>query len=189
VSKNLFISLFISLILHGLLFLGLTGVIVQKKEVYAKKQGQAAIKIRLSVYKEPTRMTPPKPVSKKGKRKIKKEQLKKKQVSQASKSKVKETKGSDKILAKYLSQVREAIMRKKIKLRMAKRLRLKGDVGLYFLLKKPNIIEGVRVLKTSTYPQLDQSALATMEAVEEIPMMPSELELDQIPITVVISYQ
>lgn len=188
-SKNLFISLFISLVLHGLLFFGVRNFVIQNKEVFAKKKGQAAIKIRLSVYEEPTRVTPPKPVAKEGSRKLKKEQQKKKQVSQASKSKVKETKGSDKILAKYLSQVREAIMQKKVKLRMAKRLRLKGDVGLYFLLKKPNIIEGVRVLKTSTYPQLDQSALATMEAVDEVPVMPSELELDQIPITVVISYQ
>ena len=72
---------------------------------------------------------------------------------------------------------------------MATKLRLKGDVGLYFLLKKPNIIEGVRVLRPSAFPQLDQSALATIDAVEDIPIMPKELELDQIPITVVISYQ
>lgn len=175
--------------MHGVLLLSSKNFEFFEKEVFSKKQGQAAIKVRLSVYQPPKKATPVPPKSLKGKQKLKEKKKKTSKKSEASKSKVKKTQGTDTVLAKYLSEVRAAIMQKKIKLRMAKRLRLKGDVGLYFLLKKPNIIEGVRVMKPSKFPQLNQSALATMDAVKDVPLMPKELELDQIPITVVISYQ
>ena len=187
-SKNLAISFIFSALLHGLVLMGARTWMIHDKKVFSKKQGEAAIKVRLSVYQKAQPLKPTLSSAAKGKRpeKVSKKTVQK---TQSSKSKVKQTKGSDELLAKYLSQVREAILRHKIKLRMAKRLRLKGDVGLYFLLKKPNIIEGVRVLKSSTFPQLDQSALATLDAVDNIPTMPEQLKLNQIPITVVISYQ
>lgn len=180
-GKHLLIAFLASMTLHALI-LG-TMSLLSKKQVYAKNPGQGAMKVKLSVYQPPVK-SPPKTAGKK-----KKQAKAKKHQNTSSLSKVKQNKGSDQLIAKFLTAVRSAILNNKYKSRMAKKMRLKGEVELFFVLKSPNIIQDLKVIKPSPYGQLNESAMQTVASVSDVPVIPPKLNLQEIPITVVISYQ
>ena len=86
-------------------------------------------------------------------------------------------------LAKYISNVRNKIADHKYKNRLAKRLKLTGEVKLKFNLSWQNKITDVEVITPSKYQALNQSALTTMEMVKRIPSFPKEITEKNITVT------
>jgi TonB family protein len=91
-------------------------------------------------------------------------------------------------LSKYLSDVRNTIVKNKFKNKIASQLKLKGPVELGFVIEKPNIVKEVQVLKSSGHTPLDQSALQTLKNVENFPQIPEDLELSKVSINFTVEY-
>ena len=97
--------------------------------------------------------------------------------------------GVNSLMSKYLSEVRSIIVKNKFKNKIASRLQLKGPVELGFIIEKPNVIKNIQVLKSSGHLPLDQSALQTLQNVENFPNIPESLELSSVAINFIVDYQ
>lgn len=116
----------------------------------------------------------------KKKKAIAKPQMKKiAQPQKSSRGKV--NSGKKTIIAKYLTSVREKMANFKYKNRLAKRLKLKGEVKLKFDLVWPNEIKNVEVVLPSKYKALTKSAIESLSRVDELPSFPSEIKEKEIP--------
>lgn len=96
--------------------------------------------------------------------------------------------GENTLLSRYLSEVRNTIVKNKYKNRKASKLNLKGPVEVAFTIQKPNIIKDIQILKSSGYVPLDQSAIQTLSKMEEFPQIPDDLEIANISINFTLEY-
>jgi TonB family protein len=92
-------------------------------------------------------------------------------------------------MSEYLSRVRFQIVKFNYRNRLARKLKLKGKVGISFTIRFPNIIEDLKVIKSSGYDALDNSGLRTIESIDNMPNLPKKLEINTLPITTSILYQ
>lgn len=185
-KKSVAIPILASLVLHALLFVSLNKDFFKTKTVYSKNLGKASIKLRLSstLIKK---IEPPKKV--KAKKPLKQKKKKATQNSVANSATKKSTQGDDVLINQYLSSVRSAIAKNKYKSPMAERLKLKGSVKMQFLIKVPAIISDIKIVEPSRFKQLNDSAIQTVQNTQDIPTIPSELKLSEIPLTLVITYE
>lgn len=182
------LSLLASLLFHGVLFISFNKNLFQKKIVYSKNIGKASIKIKLTqtiVKKE--KIEPLKKSTKKIQDKTPKKKNQKNVT--ANNAKEKSTAGDEVLMNKYLSEVRSAIAKNKYKSPMATRLKLTGSVKMQFLIKRPAMISDIKVIEASRFSQLNDSAVQTIQSTSDIPIIPEEIKLNEIPLTLVITYE
>lgn len=179
---KLFLSFFVSFCFHGFLLWGASNTFLEKKENFSKNNGQTEIRaiIQISENKE---------VKKKGNQKEKKKTANKPKQTNSSQAQGKIDQGQTSIIAKYLTEVRTLIVKHKYKSRMAKKLKLKGEVSISFIINKPNIITALKIEKSSNLSILDDSALQTVKAVEAFPIIPNALKESSIPVLFNVIYE
>jgi protein TonB len=158
----------------------------------SKNQGITKIKVSLGVFEQvkKTKRFPDKGNLPTKKKKIHKK-LKKKKVENRDLNKSKSIKdsGEQTAIAKYLNLVHKEIAKFKFKNRMAKRLKLQGEVHLKFTISWPNTLENLEIVKSSKSRFLDNSALKSVERIEELPQMPEMLKAQVLPVFVKINYE
>jgi TonB family protein len=189
-NKFLILSLLASLLLHGVFFINFDKDLFHSKDVFSKKLGDPSIRIKISSVLQQKR-TFPKRISEKNQKS--KSRLKsvtqKSKNTQSNKSKEKSTQGNETLLNQYLSKVRSAIVQNKFKSSMATRLRLKGSVKLQFMIKTPSQVTGIKILEASRFKHLNNSAVQTIKTTTNIPPIPRDLNLLEIPLTLAIIYE
>jgi TonB family protein len=190
-NKNLVIGIFLSLLFHGFLFLGLSHFELTKKN-FSKKLGQAKIRAVLKVIsvKETHKS---KPDRKKAKSLYKKKKIEAPQNIQPQKlqdtNKSKVSTGENSVVAKYLTSLRSEIVKNKYKNRVATIMKLKGEVELSFKVIWPDKITDLKVIKRSEHAPLNDSALSTIERIEDIPKLPNMLKLGGIEVSIKVIYE
>lgn len=188
-NKKLLFCVLISSILHISLLVGFNSTILEPNTLnFSNKRGTSQIKAKLSLYQREQKPKPKKKVSKKSSNKAAEEKKTKK--SMQNKSAIGESNsGQETLIAKYLTHVRKEIAANKKKKRIAKRLRLTGKVKLNFYIIRPNKIERVKITESNAHKQIELSALETINSVSNIPAIPKEINLDEIAVTLEISYE
>lgn len=188
VSKFL-VFLFISIGLHLVLLLGLGGVELTqslKSSSYSKELGKSSIKARLIVQQKVKKL--PKTGKKKAPMPPKKEPNQG-QARVEDRSKSRTDSGSEEMLSRYLSEIRELILKNKYKTLVASRLNLRGTSKISFKISEPNTLSELKVLKSSGKRLLDESALETVRRVGVVPEIPEKLGLKEISIVLEMEFE
>jgi TonB family protein len=173
------------LILHTIFLFGFDNLESLTKKNYSKNRGLSQIKIIVRVDNSHT----PKTSESSGpEKKEKKRKLDPNKTTIPDAGKV-VSQGQDELLAKYLTEIRAKILKYNYRSRLAKKLNLKGQVGIRFVIRFPNTIEELQITSSSGYEALDNSALETISAIDELPKLPEKLEINTLPITTSILYQ
>ncbi|MGK0367207.1 MAG: TonB family protein [Thermoproteota archaeon] len=123
-----------------------------------------------------------------GKIKIPKQSKNSKAIN-TSKKKVSETKGQNKLLNKYLAEVRDSILRNKHYPRVAKKLKQEGLAIVSFEIHFPNKIKNIKLKKQTSYKILNSSAINTVIKLKDIAKIPKSLKRKLIKIEVPLNYQ
>lgn len=100
----------------------------------------------------------------------------------------KNSSGENSILSKYLYEVRQTIVKNRYKNNVASKLRLKGEVEVGFVISKDNEIKALKILKSSGYEPLDQSAMQTIKKISSFPNIPNEIANKDLSINFVIEF-
>lgn len=191
-NRFFLVSIIISLFLHSLVFIELLDSKSGAKLNLSKNRGITQIKVSLGVFEpiQSPKATPKHGLlpakNKKIHKKIKQQKLENRELNR-SKSVVES--GEESIIAEYLTLVHKEIAKFKFKNRMAKRLKLTGEVQLKFNISWPNNLAGLEIVKSSRSSFLDNSALKSIELIEEIPQMPEILKSQTLPVFVTINYE
>lgn len=184
---NLLISLLISIFIHVLVLAGITyNASCNDSDAlnHSNQTGVSSIKARLIIREKV------KKVSTLGTRKAKlPNKTSKGQSKLDDKSLKAKDSGNDSILSKYLSDIRELILKNKYKSSVASRLKLTGTTVLSFKIQFPNSLKEVKVIKSSGKRPLDESAIKTIQRIEKIPSIPSKLELEEITMTLEMVFE
>lgn len=162
--------------------------VVYKRSNFSQKLGQSRIKTVLSTYKPPVKIEKVTKKSKKLKSKKVKE-VSKKLNARSDVTKAVSTSGKKSKLASYLTKVRSVIVKNKYKNRVAKKFNLKGIVKVAFEIDKNSKISGVKLIKSSSVGPIDNSAIETLNRTNDLPVIPQELAMKNIPIQLEIVYE
>jgi TonB family protein len=189
-KKYLLLSCLGSILLHALFLLGFNTQKISTKTNFSKNLGSRQIKAKLTIFERKVQKSTPSPKANGNKTAVKKKNVKPtKATPESIGAKGEMDSGSKELMAEFLSAVREKIAKNKFKKKVARRLKLTGKVKLNFVIKWPNIIEKIKIINSSNFAQIDESALQTIESVEDLPHIPKKLNRVEIPITLVISYE
>ena len=153
---------------------------------FSNVAGKNSIKARLVVQEKI------KQVPKLGTKKIPQPKQRKKVDGHAQvedRSKREKESGSDEVLAKYLSEIRELILKNKYKKPLASRLNLVGTSKISFKIEMPNTLKDIKLIKSSGKRPLDESAIETVRRVAVIPAIPSDLGLKEITISLEMVFE
>lgn len=189
------VSLVFSFVMHALLFWAYVLVPVDffKTKDYAEyaneQQKESKIKTRLRFIQE--NVTPIQEISHNinPAKLIKKTHSRIQQDEVSDRTAATESQGENTVLAAYLSEVRNIIVKNKFKNKLASKLNLKGPVEVSFTIVKPNFIKDLFVIKSSGHSPLDQSALQTVNNISHLPPVPNVLELESLSVKFVVDYQ
>ena len=185
---KLFIKFFVlSCFLHLGLLWSSKIMTFDEKVVYSENLGESVIKISLRQEKKMAKKVKKTSLNKLGEKKLEKEEISRRHSHQV-KTKAVKTKGEDTALARYLNQIRSLIEQHKFKSRLADKLKMTGRVIVGFTIVSPNSLVDLEVVKSSGKKVLDNSALQTLKNIPEIPVIPLELKLKQIPLKMDITY-
>ena len=187
--KSFFLYFFLSMIVHGLLFVDSPSLLIESRKIhFAKKNlGKTSIKIRLAL-DEPVPIKNKNLIAKSKKNLKKKKKFRKLIKGNDSLRDKKINSGETEVLNQYLDKIRRLIAAQKVKSRMATRLNLKGSVKISFIIVRPGSIKGIQVVKSSGQMILDNSALSSVKNIAEIPIMPSAITMKEIPLSLEILY-
>lgn len=182
------LSLFLSICFHIGLFISASSINFESSKTnYSQKIGVSEIRTKLQFKEEAKEEIVEKLESEKL---IKKKKTKKRKTEEYSDlNKSKSSSGQNSILAKYLFEIRKLIIQHKFKSRIAKRLRLTGEVEIGFSIKKPSLLGELRVIKSSGKAPLDDSALKTVMNIASFPPIPDDLGVSEVPIMLEIVYE
>ena len=97
--------------------------------------------------------------------------------------------GSDAMLAKYLGEIRELILKNKFKKPLASRLNLVGTSKISFKIEYPNKLKELQVTKSSGKRPLDESAIETVRRISLIPAIPKDLGLKEITVSLEMVFE
>ncbi len=189
-DKKLLGSIFTSTAIHMALFVSIgTFCNLYHKVNYSEKAGESSLKgvLRVSTrteYLKPKRIEQSEKLS----------PQKKKQVAKTPQLPTKSTRGKvnqgeNQLIAAYLSEVRSLIVKNKYKNRIAKRLQLKGKVGLSFKISWPNEISDIAIILPSEHEPLNHSAKKSIESLSNIPAIPNKLKQKSIPVSLNMIYE
>lgn len=156
-----------------------------KKHTYSNNQGE--IKIKSIVASEENANKLQETIKKQSSKKIKSQS--KNNTLNSDRTKSMDTSGNNNILAGYLTKVRNIIVKNKFKNRVAQKFNLKGSVRVAFSINEKAQIEAIEVLKSSKIPPLDESAIQTINNLENLPLIPVELAMKNIPVQLEIIYE
>lgn len=188
--KSFLLYLFLSVITHGLLFVDSRVLLIEsQKSHFAKKNlGKTSIKIRLAADKSLQKKSKSSIKSSQKTRKIEKKLTKEKRLVDAASRSVVDS-GEKEELNNYLDKIRNLIAKRKVKSRLANRLKLTGSVKISFLIIRPGSIKNIRVIKSSDHKNLDNSALNSIQNIGKIPVVPSSIPMKEIPVSLEILYE
>lgn len=185
-NKKLLTGIFLSMALHAAILLIFSNVKESSQSTFSKLKKESSIKARLVAIKrkkaptdakgqraKPNKTRP----STKGKNHV--EDLSKQQADSGSKS----------LVAKYLNEIRELVLKNKHKGHVATRLGLTGVVKVDFKIAAPNELKDLRVTKSSNKRPLDESALETVRRVGELPSIPEELGLSEMTVSLEMEFK
>ena len=191
--RQLRFSLVSSVMLHALIIACLSicdlSLDNQVKTHYSQILGQASSKASLRLVQIQS-----KPVEKEIQKNSLLKSKKKKKLAKKKHQSTNATKGQKSVgqknkIAFYLKKVRQKIVKHKFKSRLAKKLKLKGEVKIKFELVWPNKVKNVHILKASKYLALDNSAIESINKIENMPSFPSDIDDRLIPITLSMVYE
>lgn len=181
-SKKLLFAFIVSLFGHMLLLSNLKTPESDSANTYDLKNGLAQTKISIRLLdsvKKTTRLNGDvkTPITKSKNQKV-----------ATSGSEASKSSGNQKALSKYLSAIRGQMVLNQYKSRAAIKLNQKGVVKISFDITYPNLISKIKVLKQSSYEQLDYSAVRTIESLQDLPSIPNELNLSKLSVQIDITY-
>lgn len=181
-NKKVIPAFFFSLLIHVVVLVSYENQNSKVENTYAKLNGVAETKISIRILNTVSKVIRTDGILKKKKNKIKKQQL------NSSGSKSNQSSGNQEALSKYLTSIRLQMVRNQYKSRSAIRLKQKGVVKISFNINAPNSISDIKILRPSSYEQLNYSAVRTVESLESIPSIPSELKLKSLSVQIDITY-
>lgn len=177
-------AILITLSLHlCALFLCDAKKVVYKKSNFSQNLGQSYIKATIQFESPKLKLPNKSRMSKKVK------SLSKSNNSKVDKTFSKTHSGRKTVLAKYLTQVRSVISKNKFKSRIAKKFNLKGSVKVAFEINEDSQISDLKLLQSSKLDPIDDSALETIKRTHNLPLVPKELAMKNIPIELEIVYE
>lgn len=185
----------ISLGFHGLLLFGSSSI--EKSEsslVHFSENTSQRIQVKRMVQMQAqVQKKPKKSVEKKARKKKAIVKKTKKQSQKVLESAPRPTKlvnaGQENEKAKYLKRVRDQILAKKRYPKIAKVLKKQGVVDIYFEVSYPKNLSNIQIQKGSGHAILDKSALETIEALNDLPEMPSFLKSEVLKVAIPIKYE
>lgn len=183
----------ISLVFHLILLFGLSRLDSLESlnpSSFSKRSGKSSIKARLVVQEKIKRIpdlaakkTPKsKPVPKQRNKAVGQSRVEDRSNRDAES-------GSDERLARYLSDIRELILKNKFKGSLASRLNLVGTSTISFKIEAPNKLKELKLVKSSGKRPLDESAVETVRRVGAMPAIPAELGLREITISLEMEFE
>lgn len=182
---KLTLAFLITFTLHfGALFICAAKSVVYKKTNYSQNAGRSFIKAQIS-YEQIKNVE----IKRKGLKKSPKKIPKKNKTAKSDNTKSKKTSGKNSVLAKYLTKIRSTIVKNKYKSRVAERFNLKGKVKVSFEIDEESKILGVKVIQSSSIDPIDTSAIETIKRLKDLPKVPTELAMKNIPIELEIIYE
>lgn len=187
--RSLVLAILFSITVHGCLFLLKDITLLNNKTNFSKKDGRAAIRATISIIEHEN--SKPEIVEQKNKsseEKVK-QQKKKQNYKVADQTLAKNNQGQKTLISKYLFSIRNAILKNKIKSRKARRLKLQGSVKLKFTISRPNAISNIKIIESSLFAALDQSAISSVEAVASFPIIPSNIQESSLTLVFVMKYE
>jgi periplasmic protein TonB len=187
--RNLVLAILFSITFHGCLFLLKDITPLKNKTNFSKKKGQAAIRATISIIEQEKSKPQIVEHRKKSSEKKVKQQKKKQSSKAADKTLAKKNQGQNTLISKYLFSIRNAILKNKTKSRKARRLKLQGSVKLKFTISRPNAISNIKIIESSLFAALDQSAISSVEAVTSFPIIPSNIQQSSLTLVFVMKYE
>jgi protein TonB len=91
--------------------------------------------------------------------------------------------------ADYLMEIRALLEQHKQYPLMAQRLRMEGDVRLWFVLNRRGEVLNYRIDKGSGHAMLDQEVERLIEQIDAFPPVPPDLHLDKLELVVPVSFR
>ncbi len=193
-SRRTILSISLSLLAHGLILFGFhQSTQLDLDQIHYSKNSSDKIQIRRMLnLKKATQM--PKEIkkveAKRAKQVVKQQSVAKKtELENSSVEQVIENSGQQSKKAQYLSQIRDQILAMKRYPRLAKRLKKQGVVDVYFEISYPRQLGNIKIQKGSEHDILNESALETVKALEDIPVMPEFLKTEVLKIAIPIKYE
>jgi len=201
-SKSTFtyLSLVLSLALHGFIYVHFQSQTKPLKSIYSKVQ-RTRITLKTTNRKYLKNEVLPTAIKKRVVKKKTKKVRKltpspRKIVSKSSElmersivRPVSQTSGRKNLVAKYLSKVRESILRNKFYPRVARRLKQQGEVIVTFAIRWPNTIENIRLIKMTPYALLNESALNSVKGITQLAKMPEKLKTQVLKVEIPLVYR
>lgn len=200
-STFTYLSLVLSLALHGLIYVHFQARNKKVKSVYSKVH-KTRITLKTTNHKYLEKQRKVKAVKKKVVQKENKKKskviipVKRKVVAKTSKSmersivkKSTQTSGQKDLVAKYLSKVRQSILKNKFYPRVARKLRQQGEVVVTFAIRWPNTIENVKLIKMTPHALLNESALNSVTGLTELAVMPEKLKTQVLKVEIPLVYR
>lgn len=194
-SNGFLYTTIISLGFHGLLLFGSSSLIKSDSNlVHFSKNTSQRIQVRRRVQVQTQIQEKPKKslVKKARKKKALAKKIKKqnnKVLENASRPTKLVNAGQENEKAKYLKRVRDQILAKKRYPKIAKVLKKQGVVDIYFEVSYPKNLSNIQIQKGSGHAILDKSALETIEALNDLPEMPSFLKSEVLKVAIPIKYE
>jgi protein TonB len=195
----MYMSLVLSIALHGLVYVHFKQESHSSKSIYSKVQrSRITLKTTNHKYlKKPIKRPPiKKKIVKRKKKAFKLIQPSKDKISKSSELRersivkaVSLTSGQKDLVAKYLSIVRQSILKNKFYPRVARKLKLQGEVIVTFAIRWPNTIEDVRLLKMTPHALLNESALNSVTGLSELAQMPAKLKTQVLRVQIPLVYR
>lgn len=197
-TSNRFTFLFflaLSLVFHGaVLFHGIKNEASKKNSSFSNKRH-----LSISIRKERKRVQKKERVlrasTRKKRKSFSKKKVMKKTISKnstkdfTSKKEILVNKGSNSELARYLSKIRDSILKNKFYPRIARKLKLEGKVVVSFSINWPNKISEIKLHSLSKYDVLNQSALQAVLRTKELDKMPSNMKNQTLKVEVPLTYK
>ncbi|OUR99799.1 hypothetical protein A9Q84_01865 [Halobacteriovorax marinus] len=203
-SKTSFthLSIVLSLALHGLIYIHFQNKNEKVKSIYSQvHRTRITLKTTNRKYSKKQQKSIPTPIKKRVVKKSSKRVQKKivkptKKISKFSqimertlRKPITKSSGHRDMVAKYLSKVRQSILKNKFYPRVARRLKQQGEVVVTFAIRWPNTIEDVRLKKMTPYALLNQSALESVKSLTELAIMPEKLKTQVLKVEIPLVYR
>lgn len=186
-NKNLVIGIFLSLIFHGVLIFGFSNF---NDSSFSNQLGESKIKVILKAVTEKRKNLnlPLKPIKEKRTKNSKVSKISEdKEITDISKSK--NSVGNNTIIAKYLTQLRSEIVKNKYKNQAARIMKHSGNVELSFKVIWPNQIKDLKILSLSEFSSLNDSAIATIKRIRNVPRLPEQLKNEEVEVSIEVIYE
>jgi hypothetical protein len=181
-------SIILSLVLHALILFGINSIVNNEKINHSDNIGNSQVKTTVKIVLKPKKKKQP-TKSLKDKKKVAETD----KVNSLENIELQDQKmidqGKESDLAKYLSSVRDLIVKHKYMNRISKKLKLKGRVELSFSITWPNNISNLNITKPSVHTPLNESAITGIKSIGDLPNIPKSLKNEVLTAEIAVIYE